>query len=314
MGIMDIKDFMDFAAKKYYEGQPVMSDEEFDALAEQHKYISVGTKHAGGLRHTFPMFSLQKVYEGESPPFDSNDVYISAKFDGAAIAITYIEGILSIALTRGDGERGQPITDLAIALGIPLFIETISPVMQITGEVVAPKSIKNARNYAAGALNLKSVAEFKTRDLTFIAYGVQPYPTDNYENDLWWIEKAGFATIRTVPMYKFPTDGHVYRIYDNKKFTEMGHTAHHPRGAYALKTRKEGIVTTLREVVWNVGRSGVVSPVGVFDPIEIDGAIVSRATLHNMKYIEALGLEEGCMVKVIRSGEIIPRITERVDP
>lgn len=92
----------------------------------------------------------------------------------------------------------------------------------------------------------------------------------------------------------------------------MGHTAHHPRGAFALKQQQQGIVTTLLDVTWQVGKSGVVSPVAILDPIKIGDAAVSRATLHNMEYINALDLEIGCQVEVIRSGEIIPRILKRV--
>jgi len=93
----------------------------------------------------------------------------------------------------------------------------------------------------------------------------------------------------------------------------MGHTAHHPRGAFALKEQKEGVHTELLDVVWQVGKSGVVSPVAILSPVEVEGAIVSRATLHNIEYIRSLELEIGCTVEVIRSGEIIPRILRRVD-
>jgi DNA ligase (NAD+) len=311
---MAIKDFMGFAAKKYYEGQPVISDEEFDALAEQNNYIQLGAKAASGIAHVYPLYSLQKVYEGDPLPFDSEDAYISVKLDGAAVSLTYIDGKLTMALTRGDGSCGQPITENMRTL-VPNSIRVNAPIVQITGEVVAPATIKNARNYAAGALNLKSVDEFKTRNLSFVAYGVQPVKNLSYTEDLYWLIEQGFLTVLDVTKDFFPSDGFVYRVYDNKKFLEMGYTAHHPRGAYALKKQKEGVVTTLRSVTWNVGRSGVVSPVGNFDEVEVDGARVSKATLHNMKYIEALGLEEGCKIKVIRSGDIIPRIIERVlDP
>ena len=86
-----------------------------------------------------------------------------------------------------------------------------------------------------------------------------------------------------------------------------------PKGAYALKKRQKGEITTLVDVLWNVGKSGVVAPVAILKPVEIDDAIISRATLHNMAYIEALNLRIGCQVEVIRSGEIIPRIVRRVD-
>ena len=93
----------------------------------------------------------------------------------------------------------------------------------------------------------------------------------------------------------------------------MGYTSHHPRGAYALKEQQEIQQTILKDVIWQVGKSGQVSPVAILEPVEIGGAIVRRATLHNIAYIEDLGLEIGCGVEVIRSGEIIPRIVGVVE-
>ena len=110
----------------------------------------------------------------------------------------------------------------------------------------------------------------------------------------------------------FPNDGKVVRLDTNSYFEQLGYTSHHPRGAFALKTRQAGVVTRLLDVEWNVGKSGAVSPVAILEPCVIGEATVSRATLHNMGYIEALGLEIGCNVEVIRSGEIIPRIVKRV--
>ena len=97
----------------------------------------------------------------------------------------------------------------------------------------------------------------------------------------------------------------------NKDFINFGYTAHHPRGAYALKKRQKGKITTLVDVIWNVGKSGVVAPVAILKPVEIDDARISRATLHNMAYIEALGLEIGCKVEVIRSGELAEAMESR---
>ena len=104
----------------------------------------------------------------------------------------------------------------------------------------------------------------------------------------------------------------LYRLDSNKAYDELGYTSKHPRGAFALKEQKTGVETTLQDVVWQVGKSGVVSPVAVLEPITIGDAIVSRATLHNIEYIRELNLEIGCQVEVIRSGEIIPRVVRRI--
>jgi DNA ligase (NAD+) len=104
----------------------------------------------------------------------------------------------------------------------------------------------------------------------------------------------------------------VFRLDDNAEFKKYGQTAKHPRGAYALKVRTEGVPTKLLDVVWQTGKSGKVTPVAILDPIEIDGAKISQATLNNIKYIEDLGLEIGCTVAVERAGGIIPRVLKRI--
>ena len=111
---------------------------------------------------------------------------------------------------------------------------------------------------------------------------------------------------------EYPHDGKVFRIDSVSDFEEAGYTSHHPRGAFALKKQAEGVITTLLAVEWNVGRSGVVSPVAILEPVKIGEAVVSRATLHNPRFISEMNLEIGCKVEVIRSGEIIPKIVRRV--
>ena len=184
---------------------------------------------------------------------------------------------------------------------------------QITGEVIAPKTVENSRNFAAGSLNLKDMDEFVKRPLVFVAYDVTPNPERYWSMSMTRLSEYGFSVIGpnfNTEMY--PTDGTVYRLNDNQEFKKLGYTNHHPRGAFALKKQAQGVVTKLQDVVWQVGRSGVVSPVAILEPVMIGDAKVSRATLHNLAYIEELGLELGCNVEVIRSGEIIPRIVRRV--
>ena len=216
-----------------------------------------------------------------------------------------------MALTRGDGKKGLDITDKIRHL-VPNEIFNKKPT-QITGEIVAPKEIPNARNYAAGALNLKDIEEVKRRDLTFVSYGVQPAICPDWVEDMRMLQHMEFNTAIDSNWEQFPQDGDVWRIVSHKEFDELGYTAHHPRGAFALKEKQEGIVTKLLDVKWQVGKSGAVSPVAILEPCIIGEATVSRATLHNMAIIEALDLEIGCMVEVIRAGEIIPQIVARVD-
>jgi len=300
----------------YAKGTPIVPDEVYDRLVEntelenQVGYIEVGEQR---FKHPFPMYSLQKVFVGEDkePDWDINQTRImTAKLDGAAVSITYMDGELQQALTRGDGKAGLDITD-KMRFIVPRYIN-IKGLAQITGEVVAPKTIPNARNYASGALNLKDIEEFKSRDLTFIAYGVQPTITDSWVADMKLVSDSGIEPVTSSDYSMFPQDGKVVRVDSNKYFESLGYTSHHPRGSFALKTRQAGVVTRLLDVEWNVGKSGAVSPVAILEPCVIGEATVSRATLHNMAYIEALELEIGCDVEVIRSGEIIPRIVKRV--
>jgi len=311
------KTFLDYASAKYYAGEPIISDEEFDKLAEYYGYESVGAPVAGDrIAHAFPMWSLQKCYDDEPLISLGGVVATTRKLDGAAVANYYVYGKHALSLTRGDGKEGLDITDkmrLLIPQEIPYGEVEL---LQITGEVVAPKEIDNARNYAAGALNLKSIEEFKSRDLTFIAYGITPNQYDTWTEDMEKLDSVcKFKTVYTCdPHYLdgFPQDGTVFRMNEYSRFNEAGYTSKHPRGAFALKERKGGVITKLLDVEWQVGRSGVVSPVAILEPVVIGEATVSRATLHNIKYIRELDLDYGCLVEVVRSGEIIPKVVRRI--
>jgi len=309
-----MRDFLDQACIDYYEGRPQLTDEEFDLLAEKHQYNKVGYQVTDAVPHTYRMYSLKKCFDLAEAPLAVEECIETPKLDGAAVSLLYVAGFLQLALTRGDGIQGKDITDKMKEL-VPNQI-SMTAMVQITGEVVAPSSISNARNYAAGSLGLKGLSgvdEFKKRPLVFVAYGQEKVVNRNYDATLEGLERMGFNTALSFDCTDYPTDGIVYRLRDNFKFEELGHTSNHPRGAFALKEQKQGVETTLVDVVWQLGKSGVVSPVGVLDPIEIGGATVSRATLHNIEYIRDLDLEIGCRVEVIRSGEIIPRIVRRVD-
>jgi DNA ligase (NAD+) len=266
------------------------------------------------------MYSLEKFYKGESTqsPLKKELLVQSPKLDGAAIALIYAKGGLVATLTRGDGQIGKDISHLIPAIKVPKIIDLscwdVPPtIVQISLEVVAPITVSNPRNYAAGALGLKDINEFKTRELMYFVHGVQPYITETYSEDLLTLQHLDFNTVNNADTKKYPTDGIVFRIDNNESFENLGYTSSHPRGAYALKTRSIGVVTTLNNVIWQVGKSGIVSPVAILEPIKIGDATISRATLHNMSYINNLNLEIGCKVEVIRSGEIIPRIVRRVE-
>ena len=312
-----ITQFLDSASKAYYAGSPFIADEQFDRLADSVGYNTVGVKqHSNKGKHLYQMYSLQKYYEdeGNKPLEGIKSIASSVKLDGAAISLLYVDGFLVRGLTRGDGIEGQLITDKLLASKLVPHEIAHRGIVQITGEIVAPINIENSRNYAAGSLNLKDTAEFKTRALSFFAYGVQPSLTATFNKDMQELQSYGFGVIIEADLDKiFPCDGLVFRVNDNQQFYELGYTAKHPRGAYAKKERAQHVETRLLGVEWQVGKSGKVSPVAILDPVYIGDALVSRATLNNPGFIEMLDLRIGDTVAVIRAGEIIPCILHKVD-
>jgi DNA ligase (NAD+) len=192
--------------------------------------------------------------------------------------------------------------------------------LQITGEVVALSTVDNSRNYASGALKQLNEGSFIQRrdagSMRFIAYNAQSRCNvwgleDTYTKDLESLINLGFDVV-TADLSKYPTDGVVFRVNSNAAFNQMGFTDKFPRGAYAHKEEQEFVTTKLLSVEWNTGKSGKVTPVAILEPVTIGEALISRATLNNIEYIEALNLEVGCTVKVIRAGEIIPSIIGRL--
>ena len=307
--------FLEKASAMYYSGTPIISDAEFDALARLYNYDAVGHTVTDGIPHLYRMYSLQKVFNINDIDGVTSPMVRTPKLDGAAVSLQYVNGHLAQALTRGDGQLGRDVT-LKLEELVPQQIGALDKV-QITGEVVAPNTIPNSRNFASGSLNLKDMSEFRARakSLRFVAYDIQGTHVsfEKLSGAMNSLAQEGFDVITHFDATDYPTDGEVFRVDSYAAFYKMGYTAHHPRGAFALKEQKDGVTTELLDVVWQVGKSGVVSPVAILKPVEVGDALVSRATLHNIEYIRSLGLEIGCQVEVIRSGEIIPRIVRRVD-
>lgn len=307
------------ASQSYYNGTPFLSNEQYDAIFGDAG--GVGSGETGDFAHLRPMYSLQKYYpqDGGSPPITGVKTVTTSKCDGAAVSLLFNQGKLVRALTRGDGDKGKEITDKVSYLLHNLSMNCTECV-QITGEVVVTNSVLNARNFASGALALKDFSEFTDRaaegGLAFIAYGIETASgqfKDTFTEDLRFLQTEGFITVLEADQFlDMPTDGLVVRVDSNKLYYEMGYTAHHPRGAYAEKVRDIPVETTLIDVIWQTGKTGKVTPVAILEPVVIDDATITRATLNNMAFIEALGLEIGCRVKVIRAGKIIPCIVGRV--
>lgn len=309
-----MKDYIQKLADAYEQGTPLVSDEEYDALSAKYGH-SLGP--TGEVPHMYRMYSLNKHYakDGEYP-LDVSKCVKTPKLDGAAISIQYLDGKLLRCVTRGDGIKGRDITQNAKLLNIPSTFYS-SGLVEVRGEVVAKKTVANARNFASGALNLKSVEEFAERivegDLIFVAYDLKGIQTRTYTEAQEFLKSDGFTVVTSSDFDEYPKDGIVYRLDDNEEYERLGYTSKFPRGAFAFKEVQESVVTTLLDVVWQTGKSGKVTPVAILEPVLVGDATVSRATLNNIEYIEALGLEIGCLVEIIRSGEIIPKIVGRAD-
>jgi len=315
---MNFKELMEKYSKEYYDGNPIISNEEYDALEAIHGQIISG---AGEIAHAYRMYSLKKHYARDGALPTGNYVK-SEKLDGAAADLTYVDGNLAIALTRGDGIKGRDITNKVISLNIPSIIPK-KGIVQITGEIVANKDMENSRNYASGALNQKDMKvwyEKRTEgDIDFVAYNVQVAQNLwglelTYEDDLSRLSDWGFNTVSSRDSWAelYPTDGIVYRLNSTAEFNRAGFTDKFPRGAFAYKEEAESVSTKLMDVIWQTGKSGKVTPVAILEPVLINDASIARATLNNIAYIKALDLEIGCTVQVIRSGEIIPKIVGRL--
>lgn len=320
----EVKSFLAQCQDAYYNGMPIVSDEEYDRLVKRFPLAENAIGPKGDIPHLYRMFSLRKAYPNrgdELEVYDHDDVE-SAKLDGCAISLLYIGGEFVQALTRGNGILGNDVTSNITLLNIPKVIAQKIPT-QITGEVLITKEVDNMRNYSSGAVNLKNPEEFQGRieegGLVFVAYSIQCSAetvgiTATYKEDLRWLAQQGFLSIHSVwQKYTWlPTDGKVVRMNSNNRFFREGWTNKFPRGAYAIKEDEEGEVTTLLSVTWDVGKSGKVTPVGHFEEVTIDDAKITKATLNNIDYINLLELEIGCQIRVIRAGGVIPKIVERI--
>lgn len=320
-----MKQFIATLQQAYDAGEPLISDEEYDALVRRFPDAEVNIGHKGEVKHMFRMWSLEKKYPCRGDTLPNLDPYIkSPKLDGCAVDCFYVNGKFVQGLTRGDGIKGRDITQNLKEL-VPNSVDYYAPIMQVTGEVVCTLPIENARNFASGAMNLDDGAQFMSRifegGLQFIAYNVQTAADKclgaYYDNDMRELGKMGFATIlgsrvlEATETGEIITDGEVYRLRRNRDYFKAGFTAKFPKGAFAVKEDKEGEVTEIEDIIWQVGASGKVTPVAIVKEVVLEDAKVTRVTLNNVAYMEAMGITHiGQKVRIIRAGGIIPKIVE----
>lgn len=285
---------------------------------------------------------IRKDYEDAS-------VIADMKHDGNAVSITYRNGKPDLMVTRGDGKVGEDISNSFYRISnLPTGCTTEE--FEIRGEVVMPYSdyerinnsleeserFSNARNACAGILHRKTKEGLDRGILIFIAYDIIiPGYGDIDHKEKYDIAKSlGFSCGNTsfisdgemrdleeiVELYSgmrdsigYPTDGLVFTINSAAIRNELGSTSKHPKYALALKWENPKTTTYLHSVSWNIGRSGVLTPVAILSPVTLSGVMITRATLHNFNEINRLGITEGCFVELERGGDVIPKITKAWD-
>jgi|GEM_PF-35802 len=300
------------------------------------------------VKHASPMRSLDKCYEEAelltwTKAFDG-DVVAMPKIDGLACSLHYDDdGWLTLAATRGDGEVGENVTaNVRVIAGVPRRVAA-GP-LEVRGEVFlsierfnALKAAtdlidgqpKNPRNLAAGALRQKDPQKSKAVGLSFLAYDLRGSSAATHQQKLALLAGLGFAPIPQAVAPKhlvkvavdaladrraelpYETDGVVIVVDDLAQHERLGATSHHPRYAIAWKFQGEEGESMLRDVQWQVARTGTITPVAVVDPVELSGVTVTRATLHHKGFLDKLGLTIGAKLAMVRRGGVIPHV-ERV--
>ncbi|MBQ2348172.1 MAG: NAD-dependent DNA ligase LigA, partial [Clostridia bacterium] len=299
------------------------------------------------VRHNHLMLSLDKTKDSkEIKTFLGDKDYICmGKMDGLTLSLFYKNGNLVSAETRGDGIEGEQVLHNAITIwNIPKSIKGAPQELIVDGEIICTYqdfekfqgNYKNPRNFASGSIRLLDANECRKRKLTFIAWdvikGFETLPTLSAK--LQTLSTLGFSVVPFVVddnVYKkpieiiaedvfdlcrkkeYPIDGLVFKFNDCDYYAAQGRTDHHFKGGIAFKRYDEEIETTLRDIEWQLGRSGVLTPVAIFDEVELGGTMVSRASLHNISVMDSLypnTWSEGLKVTVFKANEIIPQLSD----
>ncbi|MBO5800094.1 MAG: NAD-dependent DNA ligase LigA [Paludibacteraceae bacterium] len=310
--------------------------------------------------HKYPMLSLGNTYsEGEVLDFyertrkalnEDFEIVCELKYDGTSISLTYKEGKLVQAVTRGDGEKGDDVTENVKTIrSVPLVLQGDYPAeFEIRGEILMPWEVferlnserdkqgeplfANPRNAASGTIKLQNSNEVAKRSLDAYLYYMlgENLPDDKHVNNLQQAKSWGFKISDATRCCKsidevfsfikywdverknlpVATDGIVLKVNSLSQQKKLGYTAKSPRWAIAYKFQAERECTRLNSVSFQVGRTGAVTPVANLDPVQLSGTVVKRASLHNADIIKGLDLHIGDMVYVEKGGEIIPKIVD----
>ena len=355
----------------YNQNRPEISDQEFDKIVDELETLEKETgfimsnsptqvtgypvkSELKKVKHSHPMLSLAKTkniiefsgYCGNKPSM------VSLKMDGLSILITYENGQLVQAETRGNGEIGEDVTSNIKAFeNVPLTIP-YKDHFEIEGEAIItyedfekinatlPKSeqYSNPRNLVSGSVRQLDPRVTKARHVKFIAWKVPGlikipigYNPNNFADKLLFAEELGFEIVPFVKVSNdmpidlgiiklkteakersYPYDGFVHTFLDVKYGESLGNTGHHPKHSFVLKEQDEEYETVLRKIEWGMGKTGQLTPVAIFDPVDLDGAVTNKASVHNVSILTQLDLQPGDIITVYRANQVIPQVKRNI--
>ena len=293
------------------------------------------------VQHSKPMLSADKTKDiSVIERFVSHgDWYASFKLDGCTLVLKYADGKFVQGITRGNGMVGEDVTEACRFIGnIPMQIP-MKEDLEVRGECVvswdeftrineiSDAKFSHPRNLASGTLRQLDLGIVKRRKLSFVLFEVvTDIGIDSKWECLHEMEVLGFETVWRLHMdtaqqaaevmqktrYKYPCDGVIFELDSRKKSMALGATEHHENCRMALKWQDELYETTLRDVEWFTSKTGLINPVAVFDAVDLDGAMTTRATLHNVSYIKDLKLGIGDTIRVYRANMVIPKIHDNL--
>lgn len=292
--------------------------------------------------HSKPMLSAAKTKDpNEIKKFvGKHDFYGSYKLDGLTTVVRYECGELIQGITRGNGIEGEDVTAACHFISnLPIKIPYNEP-LELRGECVISwneferinsileNPYSHPRNLAAGTLRNLDLNIVAKRKLSFVAFEcVTDVGLDSKCSNLEFVESLGFETVKRTNLgisidetikilkpdsYQYPSDGIIFELNSNSYSRSLGATDHHENCRMALKWADDLYVTTLRDIEWSTSRTGLINPVAVFDEVDLDGAITSRATLHNVSYIEKLELGIGDEIEIYRANMVIPKVHDNL--
>lgn len=364
--IKELVEILNKASKAYYQdAKEIMTNFEYDQLYDElvsleketgivlanSPTVNVGYEVLSELpkeKHASPMLSLDKTKEvDELVSFvGDKEAVLSWKLDGLTIVLTYNNGTLEKAVTRGNGTVGEVVTANAKTFkNVPVSIPYKGRLV-LRGEAVikysdfeeinktiedADSKYKNPRNLCSGSVRQLDSSVTADRNVRFIAFALIESDDDlgnSVNGQLNWLDEQGFETVerkmsnasnmqenveyfaKAIQTYDYPSDGLVLVFDDIEYGLSLGTTAKFPRNGIAFKWQDEIASTRLKYIEWSASRTGLINPVAVFDPVELEGTTVSRASVHNVSIVEELELGVGDEIEVYKANMIIPQIAE----